>query len=242
MINTVISKQFTKNNYCLRRVRSFVRRQGRLTKKQQLALDTYWSLMGIDYQTTIINVDSVFDCAAPLVLEIGFGMGSSFVKTAACNPQQNFLGIEVYTPGVGACLMDAYKIGLKNLRIIHHDALEVLENMLPNNSIDRLQLFFPDPWPKTRHNKRRIVQTAFAELVKNKLKIGGIFHVATDSYHYAEYILKVMSNITDYHNLSTNNMYIVRPNSRPLTKFELRGRCLGHNIWDLMFEYKEFTS
>ncbi|WP_367680680.1 tRNA (guanosine(46)-N7)-methyltransferase TrmB [Candidatus Fukatsuia anoeciicola] len=239
MINTVISKQFIKNNYGLRRVRSFVRRQRRLTKKQQLALDSYWSLIGIDYQTTVIDINSVFGCTAPLILEIGFGMGSSFVTMAACNPQQNFLGIEVYTPGIGACLIAAYEIGLKNLRIIHHDALEVLENMLPDSSIDRLQLFFPDPWPKARHNKRRIIQISFAELVKNKLKIGGIFHVATDWHHYAEYILKIMSNIAGYHNLSTNKMYIARPDSRPLTKFELRGLCLGHDIWDLMFKYKE---
>ncbi|WP_342221274.1 tRNA (guanosine(46)-N7)-methyltransferase TrmB [Candidatus Fukatsuia endosymbiont of Tuberolachnus salignus] len=239
MINTVISKQFAENGCGLRRVRSFVRRQGRLTRGQQLALDSYWSLMGIDYQATVIEVNSIFGRTAPLVLEIGFGMGTSLVTMAADNPQQNFLGIEVHAPGVGACLAAAHEMGLKNLRVMRHDALEVLENMLPDSSLDRLQLFFPDPWPKARHNKRRIVQTAFAELVKNKLKVGGIFHMATDWHHYAEHMLEVMSNITGYHNLATNKRYVPRPDSRPLTKFELRGQRLGHGVWDLMFERKE---
>ncbi|CNF32894.1 tRNA (guanine-N(7)-)-methyltransferase [Yersinia rohdei] len=239
MINDVISPEFDENGRAMRRIRSFVRRQGRLTKGQQLALDNYWPVMGVEYQAAPIDLASLFGREAPVVLEIGFGMGTSLVTMAASNPQQNFLGIEVHSPGVGACLGSAHDAGLSNLRVMCHDAVEVLENMIPDASLDMVQLFFPDPWHKARHNKRRIVQAPFVELVKSKLKVGGVFHMATDWQHYAEHMLEVMSGASGYRNLSEQHDYVPRPDSRPLTKFELRGQRLGHGVWDLMFERKE---
>lgn len=239
MINDVISPEFNENGRALRRVRSFVRRQGRLTKGQQLALDDYWPLMGVDFHAETVDIATLFGREAPTVLEIGFGMGASLVTTASQHPQQNFLGIEVHLPGVGACLASAHEAHLRNLRVMCHDAVEVLDKMLPPESLDCVQLFFPDPWHKARHNKRRIVQVPFVEQVLSKLKPSGVFHMATDWQNYAEHMLEVMNSVTGYRNLSASDDYVPRPDSRPLTKFEVRGQRLGHGVWDLMFERRE---
>ncbi|GKW23140.1 tRNA (guanine-N(7)-)-methyltransferase [Pectobacterium carotovorum subsp. carotovorum] len=236
MINNVISPEFDENGRPMRRIRSFVRRQGRLTNGQQLALDNYWPVMGVEYQAEQVDFNALFGRDAPVVLEIGFGMGASLVTMAAQHPEQNFLGIEVHLPGVGACLASAQEAGISNLRVMCHDALEVLMKMIPDGSLSMVQLFFPDPWHKARHNKRRIVQVPFAELVQSKLNVGGVFHMATDWEPYAQHMLEVMTSVAGYHNLSDNNEYVVRPDSRPLTKFEARGQRLGHGVWDLMFE------
>ncbi|OQP31561.1 tRNA (guanosine(46)-N7)-methyltransferase TrmB [Pantoea latae] len=236
MINDVITPEFDENGRPLRRIRSFVRRQGRLTKGQQLALDQYWPEMGVEFQPEPLDLTHLFGREAPVVLEIGFGMGASLVTMAQNNPQQNFLGIEVHAPGVGACLASAKEAEVENLRVMCHDAVEVLEKMIPDNSLRMVQLFFPDPWHKARHNKRRIVQVPFAELVMRKLKLGGVFHMATDWEAYAEHMLEVMSSIDGYQNQSETQNYVPRPETRPLTKFEQRGQRLGHGVWDLMFE------
>lgn len=236
MINDVITPEFDENGRPLRRIRSFVRRQGRLTKGQQLALDQYWPEMGVEFQPEPLDLTRLFGRDAPVVLEIGFGMGASLVTMAQNNPQQNFLGIEVHAPGVGACLASAKEANVENLRVMCHDAVEVLEKMIPDNSLRMVQLFFPDPWHKARHNKRRIVQTPFAELVMRKLKLGGVFHMATDWEAYAEHMLEVMNSIDGYKNQSETQDYVPRPETRPLTKFEQRGQRLGHGVWDLMFE------
>ncbi len=236
MINDVITPEFDENGRPLRRIRSFVRRQGRLTKGQQLALDQYWPEMGVEFQPEPLDLSQLFGRDAPVVLEIGFGMGASLVTMAQNNPQQNFLGIEVHAPGVGACLASAKEANVENLRVMCHDAVEVLEKMIPDNSLRMVQLFFPDPWHKARHNKRRIVQTPFAELVMRKLKLGGVFHMATDWEAYAEHMLEVMNGIDGYKNQSETQNYVPRPETRPLTKFEQRGQRLGHGVWDLMFE------
>ncbi|RYC47432.1 tRNA (guanosine(46)-N7)-methyltransferase TrmB [Pectobacterium zantedeschiae] len=236
MINNVISPEFDENGRPMRRIRSFVRRQGRLTNGQQLALDNYWPVMGVEYQTEQVDFNALFGREAPVVLEIGFGMGASLVTMAAQHPEQNFLGIEVHLPGVGACLASAQDAGISNLRVMCHDAIEVLMKMIPDGSLSMVQLFFPDPWHKARHNKRRIVQVPFVELVQSKLKVGGVFHMATDWEPYAQHMLEVMTSVAGYRNLSDNNEYVVRPESRPLTKFEARGQRLGHGVWDLMFE------
>ncbi|MFJ5482230.1 tRNA (guanosine(46)-N7)-methyltransferase TrmB [Pectobacterium actinidiae] len=236
MINNVISPEFDENGRPMRRIRSFVRRQGRLTNGQQLALDNYWPVMGVEYQTEQVDFNALFGRDAPVVLEIGFGMGASLVTMAAQHPEQNFLGIEVHLPGVGACLASAQEAGISNLRVMCHDAVDVLMNMIPDGSLSMVQLFFPDPWHKARHNKRRIVQVPFVQLVQSKLKIGGVFHMATDWEPYAQHMLEVMTSVTEYRNLSDNNEYVERPESRPLTKFEARGQRLGHGVWDLMFE------
>lgn len=236
MINNVISPEYNENGRALRRVRSFVRRQGRLTSRQQQALDNVWPEMGVDYQAELSNMEEIFGRKAPIVLEIGFGMGASLVTMASENPDKNFWGIEVHAPGVGACLASAEDENLSNLRVMCHDAIEVLNNMIPDQSLAMVQLFFPDPWHKARHNKRRIVQPEFAQLVRSKLEIGGVFHMATDWQPYAEHMLEVMSAAEGYRNLSENGDYVPRPESRPVTKFETRGQRLGHGVWDLMFE------
>jgi len=239
MKNDVISPEFDENGRAMRRIRSFVRRQGRLTKGQQHALDTLWPVMGVEYQSQPVEIASLFGREAHTVLEIGFGMGTSLVTMAQQHPEQNFIGIEVHSPGVGACLATAQEEGVDNLRVMCHDAVEVLETMIPDGALDMVQLFFPDPWHKARHNKRRIVQTPFVELVRRKLKLGGVFHMATDWEPYAEHMLEVMTRVETYGNLSAEGNYVPRPESRPVTKFEMRGQRLGHGVWDLMFERKQ---
>ncbi len=236
MSNNVISPEFDEQGRPLRRIRSFVRRQGRLTKGQQHALDTLWPEMGAEYQPAPVSLPSLFGREAPVTLEIGFGMGASLVTMAAAHPEQNFLGIEVHLPGVGACLSSAHEAGISNLRVMCHDAVEVLDLMIPDGSLALVQLFFPDPWHKARHNKRRIIQPPFADLVQRKLQAGGVFHMATDWQPYAEHMLEVMSSVAGYRNQSATQDYVPRPEFRPLTKFEQRGQRLGHGVWDLMFE------
>ncbi|MEW5682892.1 MAG: tRNA (guanosine(46)-N7)-methyltransferase TrmB [Pseudomonadota bacterium] len=220
----------------MRRIRSFVLREGRLTKGQQHALDTYWADYGVDYQPQLIDLPALFGRDNHKVLEIGFGMGKSLVQMAKAAPEKDFIGIEVHKPGVGACLADAVAQQVKNLKVFEHDAVEVLEQMVADNSLDTVQLFFPDPWHKKRHHKRRIVQPAFVQLLRRKLKPGGVFHMATDWENYAEHMLEVMSQAEGFVNLASDSRYVERPEHRPLTKFEQRGQRLGHGVWDLMFK------
>lgn len=220
----------------MRRIRSFVRREGRLTKGQERALAELWPVMGVEFVPQQLDLVALFGRQAPVVLEIGFGMGASLVEMAKAAPELNFIGIEVHRPGVGACLSAAEEAGLSNLRLFCHDAVEVLEQMLPDESIDTLQLFFPDPWHKSRHHKRRIVQPAFVQMLRPKLKQGGLFHMATDWQNYAEHMLEVMSQAEGFENTSEFGDYVPRPDQRPLTKFERRGHRLGHGVWDLIFK------
>ncbi|MCF1428928.1 MAG: tRNA (guanosine(46)-N7)-methyltransferase TrmB [Shewanella sp.] len=235
-MSEVTTAEFNEEGKYLRKIRSFVLREGRLTKGQEQALEEYWPSMGLDYAPDNIDLQAVFGRNADTVLEIGFGMGASLVAMAAAAPDFNFIGIEVHKPGVGACLSDAGKAGVTNLRVYHHDAIEVLENSIADASLARVQLFFPDPWHKKRHHKRRIVQAEFAQLIRRKLKLGGAFHMATDWENYAEHMLEVMSAAEGYRNQSATGDYVPRPDHRPLTKFEARGHRLGHGVWDLMFE------
>lgn len=218
------------------KVKSYVKREGRLTKGQEKALEEYWPTMGIEYRNETISLVEAFDRDAPVVLEIGFGMGKSLVEMAAAAPEKNFIGIEVHKPGVGACLGDAGELGLSNLRVMEHDAVEVLKNMLPDESLSRLQLFFPDPWHKKRHHKRRIVQAEFVELIRTKLAIGGHLHMATDWEPYAQHMAEVVNNNSAYTNTAAEGDYVPRPDYRPITKFETRGQKLGHGVWDLIYE------
>ena len=220
----------------MRRIRSFVLREGRLTKGQQHALDNYWTDYGVDYQPQLLDLPQLFGRDKPRVLEIGFGMGKSLVQMAKAAPEQDFIGIEVHRPGVGACLSDAVAQQVNNLKVFEHDAVEVLEHMIGDNSLETVQLFFPDPWHKKRHHKRRIVQPQFVQLLRRKLKPGGVFHMATDWENYAEHMLEVMLASEGFSNLSADNSYVERPEHRPLTKFEQRGQRLGHGVWDLMFK------
>lgn len=220
----------------MRRIRSFVRREGRLTTGQERALAQYWPTMGVEFTGQMLDLVALFGREAPLVLEIGFGMGASLVEMAKSSPEKNFIGIEVHRPGVGACLSAAAAEGVTNLRVFCHDAVEVLEQMIPVQSVDTLQLFFPDPWHKSRHHKRRIVQPAFVQMLRPCLRIGGLFHMATDWQNYAEHMLEVMQQAEGFSNTSDFGDYVPRPDSRPLTKFERRGHRLGHGVWDLIFK------
>ncbi|AWL10813.1 tRNA (guanine(46)-N(7))-methyltransferase [Saliniradius amylolyticus] len=219
-----------------RKIRSFVTREGRLTKGQAKALETYWPTMGLEYAQGMQDLTQAFDQEGPVVLEIGFGMGHSLVQMAADAPDTNFIGIEVHRPGVGACLMEAERQDVSNLRIYQHDAVEVLENCIPDASLSRVQIYFPDPWHKKRHHKRRIVQPAFVQTLRKKLKVGGHLHLATDWENYAEHMLEVMQDAEGYQNLSDSSDYVPKPDYRPETKFERRGQRLGHGVWDLLFE------
>jgi tRNA (guanine-N7-)-methyltransferase len=217
-----------------RKIRSFVRREGRMTRAQQDALarlgDAYL-ISGNDR----LDLDVVFGRRAPRVMEIGFGMGDSLAAMAKADPHRDYLGVEVHRPGIGSLIMKLEQDGIDNVRIISTDAVEVLQYHLPDACLDALQLFFPDPWPKKRHHKRRIVQTPFAELVHRKLKPGGSFHMATDWEDYARHMLAVMEAAPGYKNAAGAGEFAPRSPHRPLTKFEKRGQRLGHEVWDLVF-------
>lgn len=218
-----------------RRIRSFVRRHGRLTQGQQLAIDESMPKFGL-FGDAVFDWQTIFGNTNPVRLEIGFGMGGSLVKQAHANPDINYLGIEVHTPGVGSCLLkiDEYKV--ENLRVVSRDAVEVFQKNIADESLDAIQMFFPDPWPKKRHHKRRLFQPAFLEELRSKLKIGGFLHLATDWENYAEHMLAVLAGNEHFQNLAENGDFIPRPDSRPLTKFEQRGVGLGHGVWDIMVE------
>ena len=224
----------------IRKIRSFVRRAGRTTNAQSRAMNELAPQFLIPFTHAALDW-SVFehtpdqDSCSQKILEIGFGMGETTEQIALARPQDNFLGVEVFNAGVGALLKRIETSALENIRIIQHDAVEVLEDTIADNSLDTVQLFFPDPWHKKRHHKRRIVQPEFVQLLRRKLKPGGVFHMATDWENYAEHMLEVMKVAEGYSNLSETNDYVPRPEHRPLTKFENRGVNLGHGVWDLMF-------
>jgi tRNA (guanine-N7-)-methyltransferase len=218
-----------------RSIRSFVQRAGRITRAQERALAELWPRFGIEATATPIDLDTVFGRSAPRVLEIGIGDGETLLALAALHPERDFLGVEVHRPGVGHCLLGIESGGLTNVRLIAHDAVEVLERQLPDRSLDEALLYFPDPWPKKRHHKRRIVQPAFAELLATRLKPGGTFRLATDWAPYAEHMLGVLASSPSFTNASKSGDYAQRPESRPLTKFERRGERLGHEVFDLEF-------
>ncbi len=218
----------------MRAIKSFVIRAGRLTKGQQGALDRQWPVMGLELAQGPVNPVQVFGRDSHVVLEIGYGMGQSLVAMATAAPEKDFIGVEVHLPGVGSLLHLAEEAGITNLRTYKEDAIEVLK-LLPDNSIDTVQLFFPDPWHKKKHHKRRIVQPPFAQTIRRVLKPGGIFHLATDWEQYKEHMLEVMDVAEGYENIAGTGHCVPRPEHRPLTKFENRGERLGHGVWDLMY-------
>lgn len=222
-----------------RRIRSFVLRTGRMTGGQQRAYDELWPRFGLDRKEGLIDPEKLFGNSAPVVLEIGFGMGDSLADMIQAAPDHNFIGIEVHRPGVGRLLHLVEQAENTNLRVYCDDAVEVLKSCIPDKSLQRLQLFFPDPWHKKRHNKRRIVQPDFMALVREKLAIGGVFHAATDWEPYAEHMLEVMAQVPGFKNQAGQGQYSEKPDYRPETKFERRGERLGHGVWDLLFERTE---
>ena len=216
-----------------RHIKSFVLRQGHLSPAQQRALDTLYPQFGIDYTGQPFDLAQAFGRTAPRILEIGFGMGQATAAIAAAHPEQDYLGIEVHGPGVGSLLKLVGENRLTNIRVIRHDAVEVVREMLPADCLDGIHVFFPDPWHKKRHNKRRLIQPAFVELLVSRLKTGGYLHLATDWEDYAVQMLEVLSACPALAN--TADGYAPRPDYRPLTKFEQRGIRLGHGVWDLVF-------
>jgi tRNA (guanine-N7-)-methyltransferase len=219
----------------LRRIRSFVRREGRLTPGQQRALDELWPRYGLDFDATSDWLKPA-DPSIPVTLEIGFGNGDSLAQMAAADPDGRYLGIEVHRPGVGHLLKILDAQGSDNVRVYCHDAVEVLEQKIPDASLERVLLFFPDPWHKTKHHKRRILQPDFVALIARKLRGGGRFHMATDWEPYARHMLRVMQASPDFRNTSPTGDFVERPGYRPVTKFERRGQRLGHRVFDLIFE------
>jgi len=218
-----------------RPVRSFVLRQGRMSPAQHRAYDELLPRWGLAYAPAPPDLDAVFGRRAPRVLEIGCGMGETTAAIAAARPDVDFIGVEVHAPGVGSLLKQVDALGLSNLRVVRHDAVEVVTHMIPEASLAGIHVFFPDPWPKKRHHKRRIVQPAFVELVARKLKPGGILRMATDWQPYAEHMLATAGACAALQNLAATGAYVERPDSRPVTRFEKRGQRLGHGVWDLAF-------
>lgn len=219
-----------------RKIRSFVIREGRMTPAQQRALDQGWSQYGLQLADGKVDYQQVFGNSNPVIVEIGFGMGQSLYDMAEANPAKNYIGIEVHRPGVGALLKLLLNKPLTNIRIYNDDAVEVLARCLPDNALQGVQLYFPDPWPKKRHHKRRIVQPDFIKRIHAKLAVGGYLHMATDWENYAEHMMEVMSQAPGFTNAYGAGRFADdRPNQRPLTKFEQRGERLGHGVWDLVF-------
>ena len=218
-----------------RRIRSYVLRTGRMTPGQQRAFDDNWARWGLEQADGDPDFDRVFGRPGPRVLEIGFGMGQSLVEMAAAAPEKNFIGIEVHKPGVGRLLHSMADQQVNNIRVYCHDAVEVLQDCVADASLDTVQIFFPDPWHKKRHHKRRLIQPAFVTQLVRKLRPGGLLHLATDWENYAEQMMEVLTAEQDLRNTCAAGEFAPRPEYRPLTKFEQRGERLGHGVWDLLF-------
>ncbi len=216
-------------------VRSYVIRGGRITDGQKKAFDLWWPEFGLSLHDGLLDPEITFPKSRSLILEIGFGMGDSLFSMAKADPTCNFIGIEVHPPGVGRLINNAGKEALTNLKVYMADAVDVLQDCIPDNCLDRLQLFFPDPWHKKKHHKRRIVQTEFVQLIRSKLKLGGVFHAATDWEEYAEHMMAVLTLAEGFENKAGEFLYSAKPDYRPDTKFEKRGEKLGHGVWDLIF-------
>lgn len=219
-----------------RHIRSFVLRQGKMSDAQKHWVQTLYPKYGLAYQKQTADFSSEFGRVAPLIVEIGFGMGDATAQIAAARPQDNFLGLEVHAPGVGALLNKIETQELANLRVLQHDAVEVLRDMIAPNSLAGVHVYFPDPWPKVRHHKRRLLQPPLVQLLASRLQPGGYLHCATDWENYAQQMLQILSAEPQLKN--TVQDYAPRPDYRPMTKFEQRGLKLGHGVWDLVFHKK----
>lgn len=225
-----------------RPIRSFVLRQGRITPAQQRALDAAWPAYGVDVDQDTpgpLDLDGIFGRRAPRVLEIGFGNGEQLLASAQAEPERDFLGIEVHRPGVGYLLVRAAAAGVANLRVINHDAVDVLSRLLPPDSLAEVRVLFPDPWPKTRQQKRRLIQLPFLALLATRLAPGGTLHLATDWENYAEQMLAVGDAAPDFRNVHGPGQYAPRPAWRVESRFERRGTKLGHGVWDLTYRRRD---
>lgn len=218
-----------------REIRSFVRREGRLTPSQKRALDELWPRYGIEEPTRPLDLTALFGRSAPVVLEIGFGNGAQLLARAHAEPDKDFLGVEVHRPGVGRVLNQAEAAGIRNLRVACADAVQVLQGGLSEQSLDEILIYFPDPWPKKRHHKRRLVQPQFARLAASRLKLGGWLRLATDWADYAVQMSRVLNADPLLKNIAPDGGFVARPAERAVTKFEMRGTRLGHAVFDLQY-------
>lgn len=218
-----------------RRVRSFVLRAGRLTEGQKRALKELWPIYGIADENGMLDFEGLFSNEHPVIMEIGFGNGDATWQMARAHPGENYLGVEVHKPGVGHLLLKIEESGIDNVRIACEDAVELLRRRIPDRSLAGVRIYFPDPWPKKRHHKRRIIQKPFVELLAQKIQTDGILHLATDWEPYAEHMLEVMHNSDEFQNLSPDGGAVPKPEWRPATKYEKRGERLGHGVFDLVF-------
>ena len=218
-----------------RAIRSYVLRHGRMTPGQRRAFEKNWQRWGLEYEDGPLDFDAAFERQGPRVLEIGFGMGQSLVAMAEAAPETNFVGIEVHKPGIGRLLHCMDDSDVQNIRVYCHDAVEVLRDCIAPASLDGIQIFFPDPWHKKRHHKRRLVQPPFVAQLVSCLKVGGRLHLATDWENYAQQMMEVLEDADGLSNSCGEGQFAPRPSERPLTKFELRGERLGHGVWDLIF-------
>jgi len=221
-----------------RAIRSFVLRAGRLTEGQKRALDDLWPVYGIEPGEGLLNFETLFGNHHPVIMEIGFGNGDATWQMALAHPEENYLGVEVHKPGVGHLLLKLEENGIGNVRIACEDAVELLRRRVARNSLGGVRIYFPDPWPKKRHHKRRIIQSSFIELLAERMRPGGILHIATDWEQYAEHMLEVMHNTEVFENCSPDNTVCTKPEWRPATKYEKRGERLGHGVFDLVFRRK----
>jgi tRNA (guanine-N7-)-methyltransferase len=226
---------FDKGETHYRRIRSFVRREGRMTDSQKGAMERLWPRYGIEPPTTHLQFSELFDRQAPVVMEIGFGNGDYLLSRAQAEPEKNFFGVEVHRPGVGRVLNHAEQLDLENLRVACHDAVEVLTHGIADGALAELVIYFPDPWPKKRHHKRRLVQPEFVKLAAQRLVTGGRLLLATDWAEYAEQMRVALNAEPLLRNLSKDGGYVSRPPARPTTRFEARGQRLGHAVFDLEF-------
>lgn len=220
-----------------RPIRSYVLREGRITPAQQRAFEQLWPRFGVDFRGRPRNLDDLFGRHAPRVLEIGFGNGDTLAWASRHDPDRDHLGIEVHRPGVGRLMNALAEVDAGNVRIYRHDAVEVLEQELPPSSLDAIHIWFPDPWPKKRHHKRRLIQPDFIELLGRRLRPGGLLHLATDWGNYAEHMLEVMDAQPGWANRAGPGQSSERPPWRIETHFERRGRRRGHAVWDLIYDY-----
>lgn len=218
-----------------RGIRSFVCRTGRMTAGQQQAYAANWPRYGVEPGAAPLDFSSLFAQPAPVVIEIGFGMGHSLAAMALANPQLNYIGVEVHRPGVGSLLAEVAQKNLPNIRLVHGDAVPLLTHRIADHSLAGVQIFFPDPWHKTRHHKRRLIQPEFVNLLQRKLQQGGFVHLATDWHPYAIHMMQVLSETPGFVNVAGPGQFVAQADWRPATKFERRGQALGHGVWDLYF-------
>ena len=218
-----------------REIRSFVLREGRLTPSQERAMHDLWPRFGVDYAGAVRDLDALFGRAAPRVVEIGFGNGDALLQSAAADPARDYLGIEVHAPGVGRALAGIARDSLSNVRVVRHDALEVLRDEIAPGALDEVRIWFPDPWHKKRHHKRRIVRAETAALIASRLRPGGVLHLATDWQPYAEHMWDVLDAEPALCNVAGPRGAVPRPEGRPLTRFESRGIGLGHDVVDIVY-------